>query len=50
MDANCVFAVGLCLAEQVLPVGQTLVTEVWDWKVDAVAVADGSWLTFEHSQ
>lgn len=42
--------VGLCLSEQVLPEGQTLVTEEWDWKVDAVAVGDGTLLTFEDSQ
>ena len=38
------FLVGLCLAEQVLPVGQILMQE-WDWRVDAIAVGDGRRLT-----
>jgi 5-formyltetrahydrofolate cyclo-ligase len=28
--------------EQVLPTGEELVTENWDWKVDAVAVGNGT--------
>ena len=35
------FAVGLCLAEQLLEPGQIVMQE-HDWKVDAVAVGDGS--------
>lgn len=42
-------AVGLCLAEQIIEPGQ-LVTQEWDWKVDAVAVGDGSLLTSEDTQ
>ncbi|KAK4554501.1 hypothetical protein LTR86_008355 [Recurvomyces mirabilis] len=38
------FLVGLCLTEQILPVGEILMQE-WDWKVDAVAVGDGRLLT-----
>ncbi|CAK4031997.1 Hypothetical predicted protein [Lecanosticta acicola] len=41
--------VGLCLAEQICPSGQ-LVMQDWDWKVDAVAVGDGSLLTSENIQ
>ncbi|KAK4499248.1 hypothetical protein PRZ48_009761 [Zasmidium cellare] len=43
------FLVGLCLAEQVIEPGQ-LVMQEWDWKVDAVAVGDGSLLTSEDTQ
>lgn len=43
---HAVITVGLCLREQVMPEGQILATEEWDWKVDAVAVGDGSLLTF----
>ncbi|KAM3419571.1 hypothetical protein BST61_g2911 [Cercospora zeina] len=35
---------GLCLAEQIVPDGK-LVMEPWDWRVDAVAVGDGTLLT-----
>lgn len=41
-------AVGLCLAEQIVPEG-TLVMEPWDWKVDAVAAGDGTLLTLNNT-
>ncbi|KAK3109620.1 hypothetical protein LTR53_016929 [Teratosphaeriaceae sp. CCFEE 6253] len=34
------FLVGMCLAEQVVPLGR-IQMEAWDWSVDAVAVGDG---------
>ncbi len=40
-------AVGLCLAEQMLPPGQEIPTMYDDWIVDAVAVGDGRLLTLE---
>ncbi|KAF2171617.1 hypothetical protein M409DRAFT_17854 [Zasmidium cellare ATCC 36951] len=43
------FLVGLCLAEQIIGPGQLIMQE-WDWKVDAVAVGDGSLLTSEDTQ
>ena len=46
MKANEV-AVGLCLAEQLLPQGQGLPTTDSDWNVDAVAVGDGRLVTLE---
>jgi 5-formyltetrahydrofolate cyclo-ligase len=42
------FPVGLCLEEQVVPEGK-LVTQEWDWRVDAVAVGDGTLLTLENT-
>ena len=42
-----VFAVGLCLAEQLLPAGQEIPTTADDWIVDAVAVGDGRLLTMD---
>lgn len=36
--------VGLCLAEQILEQEHKIPTAEWDWKVDAVAVGDGSLL------
>jgi 5-formyltetrahydrofolate cyclo-ligase len=36
--------VGLCLAEQILGSKHNIPTAEWDWKVDAVAVGDGSLL------
>jgi hypothetical protein len=41
------FTVGLCLAEQMLPLGQQIPTTEDDWIVDAVAVGDGRLLTLE---
>ncbi|KAF2207699.1 hypothetical protein CERZMDRAFT_13828, partial [Cercospora zeae-maydis SCOH1-5] len=35
------FLFGICLAEQIVPDGK-LVMEPWDWRVDAVAVGDGT--------
>ncbi|WPB01130.1 uncharacterized protein RHO25_005751 [Cercospora beticola] len=40
---------GLCLAEQIVPEGK-LVMEPWDWRVDAVAVGDGTLLTSDDIQ
>lgn len=40
---------GLCLAEQIVPEGK-LATEPWDWRVDAVAVGDGTLLTSDDIQ
>jgi 5-formyltetrahydrofolate cyclo-ligase len=34
--------VGLCLTEQILGQQYKIPTAEWDWKVDAVAVGDGS--------
>ncbi|SMR54104.1 unnamed protein product [Zymoseptoria tritici ST99CH_1A5] len=39
---NKPFLVGLCLAEQALCAGEELPMEQWDWKVDAVAVGNGT--------
>lgn len=41
------FAVGLCLAEQLLPVGREVPTTNSDWIVDALAVGDGRLLTMD---
>ncbi|GIZ43140.1 hypothetical protein CKM354_000637900 [Cercospora kikuchii] len=40
---------GLCLAEQIVPDGK-LATEPWDWRVDAVAVGNGTLLTSDDIQ
>jgi 5-formyltetrahydrofolate cyclo-ligase len=37
--------VGLCLAEQLLDQQQKVPTSEWDWKVDAVAVGNGTLLS-----
>lgn len=37
--------VGLCLAEQILGQEHKIPTAEWDWKVDGVAVGNGSVLT-----
>ncbi|KAK5138200.1 hypothetical protein LTR08_004895 [Meristemomyces frigidus] len=34
------YLVGLCLAEQMLPLGE-IAMQAWDWRVDVVAVGDG---------
>jgi 5-formyltetrahydrofolate cyclo-ligase len=40
-----VLQVGLCLAEQLLDQQHTVPTSEWDWKVDAVAVGNGTLLS-----
>ncbi|KAK8210235.1 hypothetical protein M8818_003723 [Zalaria obscura] len=42
LDLSRLGHVGLALSEQILPVGQRLPTESWDWPVDAVVIGDGS--------
>ncbi|KAK3109858.1 hypothetical protein LTR53_016444 [Teratosphaeriaceae sp. CCFEE 6253] len=42
------FLVGMCLAEQVVPMGR-IQMEAWDWRVDAVAVGDGRLLRARHA-
>lgn len=42
-----ILVVGLCLAEQLLAMGQEVPTTNSDWIVDALAVGDGRLLTLD---